>query len=178
MSSRRRERGFTLLEALVALALTALVLALTAGLLGEPGPALAAAGLNLGDPLTGALAARLRVDGEAAARFSGETAPLPGLWSSEALTLVRPDGTAVRYWLENGRLLRAAGPEPLEGVAGSAWLPPGAGFRWRAVSSELLEIAWSYPGAAWPGTSRRRTPVRLEESLVVALRGGGRRGGW
>lgn len=183
---RSGERGFSVLELAVALAVSAVALTLAASMLRNASGMIAVSGRALSDPpLPGLFAARLRADIEGATAITslaGRSAI--GLWSSAPLELAtdHPPGL-IRYQVVGGDLKRAyidaTGTVEAESTAlrNIVWL------RWRAINLRLLEVETLSRMEADPsaGTVSRPwldAPALARDSLSVALRGGGMARGW
>ncbi len=170
------ERGFTLLEAAVALLIVTVALTLAAVILADAQPLLAGATRRLTDPLEGRLAEGLRADLQAAAFVLAAPPGEPG----DPLCLERPGVEEVVCWRREGdRLLREVWRDG-ELVAEAGWLDRLRSWRWLELAPGLVTVEVRFARAPDPRprrSSRRRTAIATE-SLVVALRGGGRVGAW
>jgi type II secretory pathway component PulJ len=178
--SARRQRGSTLLELVVATAISMLGLWLAADLLTESARRLAVAGREMRQPI-GTLTERLlRRDLQAAI---GGFAEDP-LGSTAGLALSRPDGETIVYLVEAGALVRVdldpSGAERGRRVL----LRDVVAWRWRVPYAGLLEVevGWRRELAA---TDRLATPRWRDRApgvesfrLLVASRGGGLGPGW
>lgn len=176
----RRQRGFTLIELVVATAVMMLGLWLAADLLSESAKRLAVAGREMRQPL-GTLTERLLRRDLQAAIGGGSTDPT---WSSAELGLVRPDGETIVYFLDAGELVRVAF-DPAGGERGRrAVLRDVVDWRWRSAGEGLLEVelAWRRelfsPDRLATPRWRDRTLGIESFHLFVASRGGGRGLGW
>ena len=178
--SARRQRGFALLELVVATAVLMLGLWLAAELLTESAQRLAVAGRAMRQPL-GTLTERLlRRDLQAAV---GGFSAGPS-WSTAALGLLRPDGETIVYFVEAGQLVRAQlDPAGVE-RGRRALLSQIVDWRWRPAGDGLFEVqlAWRRElfSAHRLATPRWRDRTIGSESfhLLVAARGGGRGFAW
>jgi len=174
MSGRGRERGFTLLELVIASAVLMVALAIAADLLAES--------LRL---FSGSVVALTRSGEETALRrLAGDLRTLEplagtgGAWS--VLPLELGDGDRRVTWaLRSGRLVRAV--RTPEGASAAPLLADLVGFRWRASGAGWIEVgidrrapeaplAWRLASARW-----RQRDERLETfSLGIAPRRGWR----
>ncbi len=133
-------RGFTVIEAVVSLALTSLFLLLAAQLLRDTQRASLATRRQALDPTPRHVAQYLRNDVHGArgtVRLRGSASQL---WSRGPLTLRLADGSSVRYQKtadQVGRALFDAGGAP----AGERTLMRGVvSWRWLQLSSDLVEV--------------------------------------
>jgi prepilin-type N-terminal cleavage/methylation domain-containing protein len=182
-----RQRGFTLLEMVVALAVVGVALLLSAGLFKEAYVLQAAAGRQLDDPLADVATARLRLDVQGSHRILGGLPTLLGpLWTGEPLELEGyfPD-TVLRYEQVGGELHRVVLDAGGEELSREVWMRRVVLWRWRPLSPRLLEVEVTYrrgPEASdWrlAGGPPVPPPDRLEtERLRLALRGRGSGAGW
>jgi prepilin-type N-terminal cleavage/methylation domain-containing protein len=178
----RRQRGFTLLEMVVALALFAVAMLLAGQLLGESRRLLVAGARKAQDPLATYVLLRLRSDVQAADRVA-EGAP-QGEWSEEALELPGAvPGSLVAYERQGEELVRRF-EDGADASGRQAWMSRVERFRWRRLGTKLVEVELVSRRA--PGfedsrlSGRPETPaerVRVDR-LVLAARGSGLGGGW
>jgi prepilin-type N-terminal cleavage/methylation domain-containing protein len=182
LGPRRGERGFTLLEMVVALALFAVAMLLAGQLLGQSRLLLTAGARKAQDPLATYVLLRLRSDVQAADRVAGAS-PF-GEWSTAALELPGAvAGSLVAYEREGEELVRRF--EDGAGASGrQAWMAQVESFRWRRLGTKLVEIelvSRRAPGFEdWRLAGRPEAPVdRLRiDRLLLATRGSGLGGGW
>ncbi|HEX4953247.1 MAG TPA: prepilin-type N-terminal cleavage/methylation domain-containing protein [Thermoanaerobaculia bacterium] len=169
------QRGFTLLEAAVTVLIVAVCLALAAVILADAQPLFAGAGRRLTDPLTGRVAEGLRTDLQGAAFVLVTPAGEQG----DPLCLARPGNEEVVCWRQDGeRLLREVWRDG-DRVAEAVWLQRLVLWQWFEPVPGLVRVEVRFARA--PDPRPRRTAARTAvatESLVVALRGGGRVGSW
>jgi len=173
--SARTQRGYTLTEALVVLALISMAVMASGPLWDETQVVLKRAGEALRQPGFGLAEARLRADVQGAGVLG---AARPD-WTPEPLLLRWPAGDGVRYEVHEGRLERFQ----LDGSGGvvthrvvvlgvSSW-------QWRAASSRLVDIEVTHAVTAEIRTAGPTVPgesgkvARRTERLRFALRGGG-----
>ena len=135
-ASRRRRRGFSLIELAVSLLVMGLVLALAAQLLGEAQLAFVTVARENRAPAPTIALRWLRQDLRAARAVGGEASWVP---SSEPLWLLRADGW-IAYELSGGSLWRTA--YDLSSLPGPArpLLGDVVGWSWRRPSSGLVEV--------------------------------------
>ena len=168
MAAVKGQRGFTLPELLVVLALLGIIGAVATGLLLELARLDATLGRATRAPLVDPTLARLQDDVRAAVAAGATPA-----WSSAPLVLLREDGSRVRY--------RAAGGVLERHVADGAdrpWRPAGSGlafsrWRFRVAGGGVLEVEIEAARPGWGGEGAAEVPLR--ERLWIALRGGGGR---
>ena len=179
---RRRESGFTLLEAVVSLALSALFMLLAAQLLRDTQLATLATRRQALDPAPQHIAERMRRDVQ---RATGTLAlrgrsGLP--WSRGPLVLALPSGGSVRYEKSADSVTRklvdsagiSSGERPLlQGVVSWRWVDLGSG---------LVEVEIGFRRERSGAALDRRVTVSRESidtlRLRVAMRGAPGRSSW
>lgn len=177
----RRAAGFTLAELLVALAVTAVAMALAAGLLDDARRLLAANGRSTAGEGSAATFAMLRRDVQAAADAGASGGATS--WSSGRLDLPTPDGRVVRYELDRDTLVRrildpaAAGRSVSLGRGGRIALRGVSSWRWRRPAPRTVEIEVVYRRPR-PGPAGSRGPDLVVRHGVWVARGGGLGWGW
>lgn len=190
-------RGFSLVELVIAMAVASVGLLLAAGILVQAYRMLGQTAVHARIPVADLAIQRLRADlqgaagivrgpGGGGARRGGEPAP----WSRDRLTLLRPDGSGVRYETRRGRLVRSLVQvrrrgDRTGGDPGRPVLDRVISWRWREVAPRLvtIELVLDRPG---PGRGRIVDPVQRGRGRgelrtvrqTVALRGGGLGWGW
>ncbi len=135
-----RGRGFTLVEAVVSLALTALFLLLAAQLVRDTQLASLATRRQALDPTPQHLTQTLRNDVHRARRVELTNGFISTLWSSGALSLIFPEGGGVRYERAAGEIRRtlvapdgtSSGRRPL--------MRDVLSWRWLQLTPDLLEL--------------------------------------
>jgi len=184
----RATSGFTLIEAVVALAVLSVGLLLAGSLLIQSHTMLAQAGIEARRPLSEPVLARLRSEIQGASGIDAGPAPLPG-WSRDRLTLVFPDGRRVRYETDGPVLTRSTFQPPEAGHAGT-WktgrpvLREVLSWRWVVTGTRLLVVEVTFRDAAPRGAVLDPTgPIRRPETwhtrtITATLRGGGLGWGW
>jgi len=179
---RRSQAGFTLLEAVVALAVVSVALYLAAGLLREAQVLSAAAGRQLTDPLAGVVAARLRADVQGA---DAVAPPAPGgVWTSGPLCLAERRHQGLLCWTAAGSELHRSFLGEAGGTSDATWLRSLVAWRWRLPAAGLVDLEVAYLRSAEPwrwrmsGPPSPPAPSLATERLRLALRGGGRGSGW
>lgn len=176
-----RNKGFALLELLIALVLVSLALGLTAQLLMESSQMLTAAAAEQTDAPMPLVLARLRGDVRAAGGFDVLAAE-DG--SARLFLLGHPAGTVL--YEQIGRDLRRTLLDEEGGVLGSSTALRGVtGWSCGAVSPRLLLVTISHRRSlvrvgVLPQVPSRRGPVSEErtESFLVAPRGAGLGRSW
>jgi prepilin-type N-terminal cleavage/methylation domain-containing protein len=181
----RGERGFTLMEMLVALVLLMLALLLAAQLLGEAQQMMADAAQQARDPAAAQVATRLTVDAlGATAAVAVQNVDL----SCAALELSGGSTGSVVYMLSGGALVRGTldGFGNLQGAVpflpGTSWFScattPGA-------ASTVVLVSYQYGRSRSPRSPLQLLPglwgprqEQVRESLVLTLRGAGLGGAW
>lgn len=182
-----KARGFTLIEAVIALAVLAVGLVLAGSLLVQAQRMLAQAGVEARHPVSDLAIERLKIDLQGAQGVSVGPSSLVG-WSRDRLELVYPDGARVRYEKRADALLRRVLP------AGEvAWsdarrvVEDVLSWRWVRTSSRLVTVELVYrtrpasvpvvdPAGPIDDRAASRTPTT--RSLTAAMRGGGLGWGW
>lgn len=164
-----KNRGFSLLETTVALAVLAVVMALAFGLLVQTGTMGAEVGRAVADPTPELFLSQLRRDIQGA-RSATPLDPMGlgvGYWDRGGVSLaVGQPGAAgpseVVYLRRGGRLVRFARAEddPADSSAG-----PASG---RTVLDEVLSWRWRVGGGC-PGDSARATPMPTGRLLAVEV---------
>lgn len=178
----RLRGGFTVIEAVVSLALGAVFLLLAAQLLRDTSLAALATRRQVLDPTPQHLAQRLRRDIQRSTgtlRLRGRSDPA---WSRQPLTLMLPSGARVRYEKNadqvTRRLIDAAGASSGD----RALLRGVVSWRWLELSPDLVEIEIGYRRQADGEALRRFTAVPRSSidklHLRVALRGATGRSSW
>jgi|GEM_PF-1189648 len=191
----RAAAGFTLIEAVIAMAVLGIGLMLAASLLVQAHRMLAQAGIRARTPPSAPVLDRLRSDIQGASAIDAGLGALPG-WSRDRLTLVFPDGHRVRYEMDGSRLDRSellpppAGGGKAPKAASKDWTRPRPvlrdvySWRWIVAGPRLLTVELTFRDAD------PRDPVLdpagpIEPSLgwqtrevTAALRGGGLGWGW
>lgn len=183
----RRAQGFTLLEAVIALAVLSVGLVLAGSLLIQAYRMLAQAGVDARTPTTDLAVERLKVDLQGASGASSGS-PSDSDWTPDRLELVYPDGRRVRYDKRGSALLRQTLP------AGSgAWDPARQvvgdvlSWRWQRLDTRLVEVEIVYRARpvsatamdpAGPIDDRDTSRPPTSRTLVTATRGGGLGWGW
>lgn len=169
--SRRGERGFTVIEMLVALALVLLGLVLAVQMLLESRQLFLDAERRAQDPVVTVAVAQLRKDLEEA---SGAQPSAP-IWSSGVMALEGlPAGTVV-YERRGSDLVRAV--RAADGTEKSArtLLRPVASWRWRSTQADLVDVEIEYvihDPVPRLRTSPEAPKVKTKSlALRVALRG-------
>lgn len=173
----RRERGFSLIEMLVAFTILLIGLAISVEVVRRAHDLLASAGRDLHAPPMGAILLRLRTDIQGA-----ETVGLPlvelGEWTEEPLQLGSSDGV-VAYFFDGESLTRTTFDGEGKSIGSLVLARSDRGldsFQWRALGPELIEVAIdsrTEPGARGVHGLRSR-----HDALRGALRGAPRRWGW
>lgn len=166
--SKRRESGFTIVEALIALIIVSVAMIAAARLLLESQNRSVLEQSRVTDPAIPLALQRLKADVAAAASFAGD-------WQeAEPLLLILP-GTTVTYEFSGGNLLRWVDTDPqvlISGVTRFDWSPHGGG-------SGLLHLEVEYEVGDFGGAiakygQRLPSPKRMEQqTLILRLRGGG-----
>jgi prepilin-type N-terminal cleavage/methylation domain-containing protein len=160
--SRPSARGFSVVELVVALALTAVVAAAAAELIMEAVRITEAAGRSLRSPSLVLAVVSVRRDVEASV---GLLHPPSVGWTQEDLELVGWDGTRMRLHLEGRDLVRAATDELgrwnrrrvlARGVASWWWRSPRPGV----IDVRITALVHPAPGIAASSQRARRTEVR------------------
>lgn len=184
----RAQRGFSLLEMTVAMAVAAVALAIAVGLIVQSHRMATQAALEIRAPDPEGPLALLENEIRAAAAFGaggwGRAALPPGAdgWSRDRLVLTRGDGSRVLYERDGDRLVRRAGPsEPTRTV-----VPELRSWRWRPLGSKLVAVEVVYDRGSRPTggvvTPRgRRLAERappVTHRFVAALRSAGGDRGW
>lgn len=161
-------RGFTVIEAVVSLGVTALFLLLAAELLRDTTLISAAARRQALDPMPQHVAQQLRHDvhrARSTVRLRGSASEL---WSRGPLTLALPGGGTVRYERSANRVVRSlfdAGGAP----RGERTLLTGAvSWRWLQLSADLVEVEIGF-GRRPDGEALRRS-ARVHRSEIEMLR--------
>lgn len=180
--------GFTLIEAVVALAVLGVGMLLLGSLLIQAHTMLAQAGIEARVPLSEPVLDRLRSEIQGATGIDAGPAPLPG-WSRDRLTLVFPDGRRARYETDGPRLMRSDFVPAAPGAAAS-WgaarpvLGEVLSWRWEVAGSRLLTVEVTYRDVdprdpvldpVGPITPPKKWRTR---EITAALRGGGLGWGW
>lgn len=182
-----RARGFSLIEAVIALAVLAIGLALAGALMIQAQRMLAQAGVEARTPAADLAIERLKVELQGASGLSTGPSSIAG-WTRDRLELVYPDGRRVRYEKRSDRLMR-------RGVSadGDPWGPPVPvvtdvlSWRWVRLGPRLVTVEIVYrrrpasSGVIDPGgpIADREASLRpTTRTLTTALRGGGLGWGW
>jgi len=160
--NRPSARGFSVVELVVALALTAVVAVAAAELIMEAVRITEAAGRSLRSPTLALAVVAVRRDVEASVRLLHP--PSTG-WSQEDLELVGWDGRRVRLHADGGDLVRTATDElgrpssrrvVVRGIASWWWRSPRAGV----IDVRITALVHPGPGGAASYGGARRTEVR------------------
>ena len=136
----RRSRGFTVVEALISVALTLLFLTIAAGLLRDAQLASLAIRREALDPSPQHIAQSLRNDVHRARQVERLLGTSPGSWSYGPLSLTLADGSTVRYEKsaeEVGRELIATSGTS---VGARPLMKDVLSWRWLQLAPDLLEI--------------------------------------
>ncbi|NOZ93772.1 MAG: prepilin-type N-terminal cleavage/methylation domain-containing protein [Acidobacteria bacterium] len=166
--SRLRERGYSLLEVLVALALLSMLFIIAGQLLVASRRMEASAARVSAGPRLGTLGVQLRRDVESAVAVPGGG----GAWSSLPLPLALKDGTTVRYDFD-GRELSRSVVQP-GGLSRRRVVVRGLrSFRWRPVAGRAVEVKVGFAEPVLGDASR----IRARDS-VWWLRTAPRGAGW
>ena len=179
---RRREHGFTLLEAVVSLALGALFMLLAAQLLRDTQIATLATRRQALDPTPQHVAERLRRDLQRATgtlTLRGRSA-LP--WSRGPLVLVLPSGGSVRYEKSADRVTRQLIDSAGVSSGARAVLQGVVSWRWIEIGPRLVEVEIGFRRQQ-AGAALARRPTVPRDSidmlrLRVSLRGSPGRSSW
>jgi len=169
----RAERGTSLPELLVVLALLGLMVLVAADLVTHSMTLLGATGRSARNPLVAHVITRLRGDVEDAAGLRSAAFA----WSRGPLELWAQDGTVVRLELDDGRLVRrtgaAVGPPSDEQVL----LREITAWWWKSPAPGVVDLRIGYLVHPEPEQHASRTVgfgrVRRTENLRFALRGSG-----
>ena len=171
-----RSRGFTVVEAVVSLALTALFLLIASQLVRDTQIAALSTRRQALDPTPRHLTQTLRNDVHRARRIELSEGEVGGTWSHGALDLAFAEGGGVRYEKSAGAIRRTlvaadgltSGSRPI--------MREVLGWRWLRLAPELIELEVSYrrrpDGEAlrdsWqdPGSSIDTTRMRLAVRAV------------
>lgn len=178
----RAESGFTLVEALVALVVVSVGLALAAGLVVESHRMIAQAGLEIRRPEVDGPLELMQRELQSAAGVGGGPARSPAaLGSRDRLILVRRGEPPVVYERDGERLVRRVG----EGGAGRTVVPGLVSWRWFHPAPNLVTVEVVYdagtgaPGGIASPRGRIAEPRGWRtRRITAALRGGGSRRGW
>lgn len=163
-----RSRGFTVIEALVSLALSALFMLLAAQLLRDTQLASLAVRRQALDPTPQHLAQRLRRDVHRATGTARLRGARSALWSRGPLTLRLAGGGSVRYERVGDRIERRLFDHTGTDLGERAYLHGAVSFRWLELSTDLVELEVGYLRQA-QGEALRRSPG-AHRSTVEILR--------
>lgn len=136
----RGERGFTILEAVISLALTLLFLLITAGLLRDAQLASLALRRQALDPTPQHIAQNLRHDVHRSRRVELPLGSGVGSWSYSALSLTLPDGGTVRYEKSNEEISRTLVAADGTSSGARPLMRSVLSWRWLQIAPDLVEI--------------------------------------
>lgn len=180
---RGREAGFTLLEAVVALAVASVGLALAAGLLIETHRLAAQVGLELRAPAVEAPLELLRSELQSAAGIAASRGahPAGGAGSRDRLVLVRHGAPPIVYERDGDRLVRRVG----ETGRARTVVPRLVSWRWFQPAPGLVTVEVVHGGGRGAPGGRVSLRGRIAEwrrpravRITAALRGAGGDRGW
>ena len=168
---RRGARGFTVIEALVALSIVLLGLLLAVRMLLESRQLFLDAERRAQDPVVTVTLAQLRKDLEE----SSKTLTTSPIWTNGALALEGDPAGTVLYQQNDHDLVRSVLAADGTVKSSRTMLRPVADWRWRTVQSDLVDVEIEVE-LHDPVPRLRTTPAELKVktrtlSLRVALRG-------
>lgn len=140
----RRRGGFTVIEAVISLALSALFMLLAAQLLRDTQLVTLATRRQALDPTPAHIAQRLRRDvhrSSGTLQLLGSSGPL---WSSGPMTLMLPGGGSIRYERTGERMSRRLFDGGGGAINERELLRGVVGWRWLQIGSDLVEVEIIY----------------------------------
>jgi prepilin-type N-terminal cleavage/methylation domain-containing protein len=167
-----RQRGFSLLELLIVMALFTFALAVGIGLLGEAQRLFSGASAGAGERDEASALRRLKSDLKALEPAGGSF-----VWSERPLVLLGEDG-AVAWAVEGERLVRARAPRDGEPTA-AALLDGVVAFRWHLAHEAFVEVEIVRLRTARPAALRllgprwKERPQQLERHRIAVARRSG-----
>lgn len=180
--ARRGHSGFTVIEAVVSLALSALFMLLAAQLLRDTQLASLATRRQALDPTPQHIAQQLRRDVHRSAGTVRLLGSSSSLWSRGPLTLRLPDGGSVRYERSADQISRLLLDKTGAAVGERALLRGVVSWRWLQLDSDLVEIEIGYRRQPDGETLRRSAGVDRSaiefQRMRVAMRAVAERSSW
>ncbi len=174
------QRGTTLVELMVSLALMSVASLAAASLIVQAVRVFEASARSMTDPGTAVARSWIRKDVHSARSMQGGI----GLWSDGELVLTLVDGGSVVYRQDSGSLVRRVVAADGSEIDRRVLLRELLGWRWRAAGSRVVELEMRLAGRRDPATAggvadpTRQTEMTVRrETLVLALRAGGA-GSW